>query len=222
MSNIMLIEDDLEMQELLKDYLENYGFKVHAFADPKIALEELKKGEFVLVILDLMLPKIDGFEVCKMIRVFSTIAIIISSARGNLGDKVLTFEYGADDYLAKPYEPKELIIRINAVLRRIVKSEEDAKKRFIGEFCIDEEKLEIQIDNHILELTKIEYEILLLMLNSKGKVVSRGEIAAHIKADLKDRSIDMHISNLRNKIFDDPKYPKYIKSVWGIGYKFIG
>ncbi|WP_210630404.1 response regulator transcription factor, partial [Helicobacter bizzozeronii] len=87
------------------------------------------------VILDLMLPKIDGFEVCKMIRVFSTIAIIISSARGNLGDKVLAFEYGADDYLAKPYEPKELIIRINAVLRRIVKSEEDAKKRFIGEFC---------------------------------------------------------------------------------------
>ncbi len=82
MSNIMLIEDDLEMQELLKDYLENYGFKVHAFADPTIALEELKKGEFVLVILDLMLPKIDGFEVCKMIRVFSTIAIIISSARG--------------------------------------------------------------------------------------------------------------------------------------------
>ncbi len=218
----MLIEDDLEMQELLKDYLENYGFKVYAFADPKIALEELKKGEFVLVILDLMLPKIDGFEVCKMIRVFSTIAIIISSARGNLGDKVLAFEYGADDYLAKPYEPKELIIRINAVLRRIVKSEEDVKKRFIGEFCIDEEKLEITIDNHILELTKIEYEILLLMLNSKGKVISRGEIAAHIKADLKDRSIDMHISNLRNKIFDDPKDPKYIKSVWGIGYKFIG
>lgn len=221
--NILLIEDDLDMQVLLRDYLKNYEFDVFTYVNPIEALEELSKShKYDLVVLDLMLPNLDGFDVCKKIRESSNIPIIISSARGNLGDKVAAFEFGADDYLAKPYEPKELIIRINAILRRITQK---TAKRVIGEFEIDEEKMQILQDGYPLSLTKIEYEIFLLLLNNIDKVLSRQSIAQYLgneHTNLKDRAIDMHISNIRNKIFDDPKTPKYIKSIWGIGYKFIG
>ncbi len=220
---IVLIEDDLDMQELLRDYLGNYGFMVKAFEKPLVALQYLKEcKECSLVVLDLMLPQMDGFDVCKKIREQSTIPIIISSARNNLGDKVVAYEYGADDYLAKPYEPKELIMKINAILRRVNNS---IKIKKVGEFEIDEEKMQISQDGHELGLTMIEYKIFSLLLNEQDKILSREVIANHLGSEfvhIKDRAIDMHISNIRNKIFDDPKSAKYIKSVWGIGYKFIG
>ncbi|MCF6197003.1 MAG: response regulator transcription factor, partial [Emcibacter sp.] len=190
---------------------------------PLDALDALNSpSEYDLVVLDLMLPQLDGFDVCKRIREKSNIPIIISSARGNLGDKVITYEYGADDYLAKPYEPKELIMKINAILRR-AKSRSYVKK--VGEFEIDEEKMQILQDSHPIEFTNIEYRIFLLLLNNKGHILSREAIAKYLGneySNLKDRTIDMHISNIRNKIFDDSKSAKYIKSVWSIGYKFIG
>jgi two-component system, OmpR family, response regulator len=219
--NILLIEDNLEMQKLLVEYLENYGYGVKAFDDPLCALDALKNsGAFDLVILDLMLPKMDGFDVCKMIRNMSDIPIIISSARGNLSDKMVAFEYGADDYLAKPYEPKELLLRIDAIFRRINRG---SGLRKIGEFQIDEHKMEIMYEDYVLELTKIEYEILLLLLSNPKVPISRETIANYIGADYSAaRAIDMHISNIRNKLLDDPKNPKYIKSIWGVGYKFIG
>ncbi len=220
---VILIEDDLEMQELLKDYLKNYDFLVDAYDKPLDAMEKLFiSNDYEIVILDLMLPQMDGFDVCKRIREKSSIPIIISSARGNIGDKVAAYEYGADDYLAKPYEPKELILRMNAVLRRVTSS---TCKNKIGEFEIDEEKMQISQEEHILSLTKIEYEIFLLLLKNKEKILSRESIAKFLGSEysnIKDRAIDMHISNIRNKIFDDSKCSKYIKSVWGIGYKFIG
>ncbi|ALV24156.1 two-component system response regulator [Campylobacter iguaniorum] len=219
MSKILLIEDDLEMQELLKDYLRIYEFSVSSFSDPLAAIKELEECEFILVILDLMLPKLDGFEVCKRIRKFSQVPIIISSARGNLGDKVLAYECGADDYLAKPYEPKELIMRINAILKRAMPK---ATAKQIGEFSINEDACKIFYQGFQLDLTKIEYEILTLLLNNKGKILSRSTINQALQKELKDRSIDMHISNIRNKLLDDSKSPKFIKSVWGMGYEFIG
>ncbi len=220
---IYLIEDDLEMQELLVDYLQNHDYSVMAFDDPTVALEALgTKNDCDLVILDLMLPKLDGFDVCKKIRSINDVPIIISSARGNLGDKVAAFEYGADDYLAKPYEPKELLIRMDAIFRRIKGL---VGLQQIGEFQIDERKMEILQDGHLLELTRIEYEILVLLLRHPNQVLSREYISGHLKGEhsnLKDRAIDMHISNLRSKLLDDVKSPKYIKSIWGVGYKFIG
>ena len=220
---IMLIEDDLDMQELLGDYLGNYGFEVEAFEKPLVALEYLKDcKDCSLVVLDLMLPQMDGFDVCKKIREKSSIPIIISSARGNLGDKVVAYEYGADDYLAKPYEPKELVMKVNAILRR-VNGTLNTKK--VGEFEIDEDKMQILQDGHELGLTMVEYKIFSLLLNNQDKILSREAIANHLGSEfthIKDRAIDMHISNIRNKIFDDPKSAKYIKSVWGIGYKFVG
>ncbi|MCK5110483.1 MAG: response regulator transcription factor [Arcobacteraceae bacterium] len=221
MQKILLIEDDLDMQELITDYLQNYDFKVEAFTKPKEALAHLEnnKNNYSLVVLDLMLPQMDGFDVCKKIRQISTIPIIISSARDQISDKILGFDLGADDYLAKPYEPRELVIRINAILRRTIN-----KSRIIGDFEIDEDKMEIKVDGYLVDLTQIEYDILHLFLQNGDKVMSREVISNAVNGieyNTKDRTIDMHISNLRQKIGDDPKDPQYIKSVWGIGYKFI-
>lgn len=218
--HIVLIEDDLDMKSLLSEYLVNYNFEVSDFDKPVQALEFINHNKCDLVILDLMLPQIDGFDVCKKIRENSNIPIIISSARGYLGDKVAGFELGADDYLPKPYEPKELILRINAILRRMTK-----ENKKIGAFEINEDKMEISLDDYLLDFTKVEYEILLLLLKNSDKVLSRESIAQSVNSlnyDSKERVIDMHISNIRNKIGDTPKNPKYIKSVWGVGYKFIG
>ena len=208
------------MKSLLSEYLVNYNFEVSDFDKPVQALEFINHNKCDLVILDLMLPQMDGFDVCKRIRENSNIPIIISSARGYLGDKVTGFELGADDYLPKPYEPKELILRINAILRRMTK-----ENKKIGDFEINEDKMEISLDDYLLDFTKVEYEILLLLLKNSDKVLSRESIAQSVNSlnyDSKERVIDMHISNIRNKIGDTPKNPKYIKSVWGVGYKFIG
>ncbi len=222
MDYILLIEDDLDMQVLITDYLNNYDFNVSAYAKPKEALEVLKhsKEKYAVVILDLMLPQMDGFDVCKAIRGISSVPIIISSARGELSDKILGFDFGADDYLAKPYEPRELVLRINSILRRTTN-----KNKIVGDFEIDEEKMLVKVEGYTLDLTQIEYELLHLFLKNRGKVMSR-ELLSNavngIEYNSKDRTIDMHMSNLRQKIGDDPKEPRYIKSVWGIGYKFIG
>ena len=222
MQKILLIEDDLDMQTLICDYLANYDFSVQAFDKPKEALEHLEKNKniYALVVLDLMLPQMDGFDVCKKIRQTSQIPIIISSAKGEMSDKILAFDFGADDYLAKPYEPRELVIRINSILRR-----DTNINKIVGDFEIDENRMEIKIEGYLLDLTRIEYDVLQLFLSNSDKVLSREAIANganSIEYNTKDRAIDMHISNIRQKIGDDPKDPKYIKSVWGIGYKFIG
>ena len=222
MKDILLIEDDLDMQTLICDYLGNYDFKVNAFDNPKEALADLWKNsdKYALIVLDLMLPQMDGFDICKKIRESSNIPIIISSARGEMSDKILGFGFGADDYLAKPYEPRELVLRINSILRRATKS-----SRSVGDFEINEDKLEIKLDGYELDLTRIEYDTLHLFLVNSDKVLSRETIANSVNGieyNSKDRTIDMHISNLRQKLDDDPKNPQYIKSVWGIGYKFIG
>ena len=222
MQRVLLIEDDVDMQALIIEYLENYDLDVTTFSKPKEALQTLAKcsEKYDVVILDLMLPQMDGFDVCKTIRKISSIPIIISSARGELSDKILGFDFGADDYLAKPYEPRELVLRINALLRRNTK-----KSTLVGDFEIDEEKMEVKVDDYSVDLTQIEYDLLNLFLQNRAKVMSR-ELLSNgvngIEYNTKDRTIDMHISNLRQKIGDDPKEPKYIKSVWGIGYKFIG
>ena len=219
---ILVIEDDAEMQTLIKEYLTNYDFDVVAYDKPKEALAYVKTHteEVKLVVLDLMLPQMDGFDVCKALRTLSEdVYIIISSARNELSDKILGYGVGADDYLAKPYEPRELVLKINSVFKRATKS-----KKCIGDFEIDEEKMEISLEGYALDLTKIEFDLLHLLLNNPGKVFSREVLFNAINGigyNAKDRTVDMHVSNLRAKLGDDPKAPKYIKSVWGIGYKLV-
>jgi two-component system, OmpR family, response regulator len=216
---VLLIEDDIQMQKLIIDYLKDYSFDCIAFANPKEALESLKKSNFSIVILDLMLPQMDGLDVLKKIKLIQDIPIIISSARGDIGNKIAGFELGADDYLAKPYEPRELVLRIEHILKK-----NKSNQIKIDNFIIDTDNRNVMLDDYSIEFTKIEFEIFLFLVKNVNKISSREQIlhATSLDENTKNRTIDMHISNIRHKIGDDSKEPMYIKSVWGIGYKFIG
>ena len=217
---VLLVEDDLQMQSLIVDYLKDYGFIVTAFDNPKDVLEDFKlNSDYSIIILDLMLPFMDGFDLFNKLKEIKNIPIIISTARGDIGNKIHGFELGADDYLAKPYEPRELVLRIESILKR------NSTKSFkIGDFTIDKDNRTVLIDDYAIDFTKIEFEIFIYLIENKNKISSREQMlnATSLDFNTKNRTIDMHISNIRAKIGDDSKNPKYIKSVWGIGYKFVG
>ncbi|MCD4758919.1 MAG: response regulator transcription factor [Arcobacteraceae bacterium] len=218
---ILLIEDDTDLQKLISEYLHDYNFCCEIFSHPIDALKEytLNYNQYSLVVLDLGLPQMDGFDLFKSLKKIKNIPIIISTARDDIGNKIYGFELGADDYLSKPYEPRELILRIEAILKRNYNTE----KIKINKLLIDIEKEQVFLKNQEIEFTKIEMEIFLLLIKNINKIISRENIAklTSLKNDTKNRTIDMHISNIRFKIDDDSKEPIYIKSVWGIGYKFI-
>jgi len=218
---IIMIEDDEDITNLLTQNLERYNMKVTGFELPLEALDHLETNKYDLLILDLSLPQMDGMEVFKNVRKQSDMPVIISSARSDLNDKVNALELGADDYLPKPYDPRELVARIKTVLRR-KKGTSDVKA--IGLFNVDEEQMQISFKESPLQLTPAEYSILLLMIQNANKVVSREMIingSDSISYDSSDRSIDVIVSRLRHKIEIDTKKPEFIKSVRGIGYKLI-
>lgn len=217
---VLLVEDDLQMQALIIDYLKDYEFATTAFDNPKDVLEDFKtNNDYAIIILDLMLPFMDGFDLFNKLKQIKNIPIIISTARGDIGNKIHGFELGADDYLAKPYEPRELVLRIESILKR------NSNKSFkISDFTIDKDNRTVIIDDFPVDFTKIEFEIFIYLVENQNKISSREQIlnASSLDLNTKNRTIDMHISNIRAKIGDDSKNPKYIKSVWGIGYKFVG
>ncbi|MDN5107759.1 response regulator transcription factor [Aliarcobacter butzleri] len=217
---VLLIEDDKDMQKLIVEYLKEYDFDCVAFDQPKDVLEHFKiDNNYSIIILDLMLPEMDGFDLFKKLKQIKDVPIVISSARGDIGNKIHGFELGADDYLAKPYEPRELVLRIEHILKK------DFNKTInIGNFIIDKENRTVLVDNYPVDLTKIEFEIFLFLVENQNKISSREQIlnASSLDINTKNRTVDMHISNIRFKIGDDSKNPKYIKSVWGIGYKLVG
>jgi two-component system OmpR family response regulator len=219
MTKILLIEDDLEITDLLTKFLSQYQMEIIAYEHPKAALASFGIEAYELVLLDLTLPDIDGIEVCKQIRQFSDVPIIISSARHDLTDKVLALEYGADDYLPKPYEPRELVARIQSHIRRYAGTISRSRSRF----SIDEQRMQISKDSMLLTLTNAEYELLALLIANAGKPISRDFIANNVNAiawESSDRSIDVLISRLRHKIEDDAKHPQFIRSIRGVGYRF--
>lgn len=221
MTRIMMIEDDPDITRLLTDYLVQYGFELTGFSDPKAALNSLEMDHYDLIILDLSLPHMDGLDVCRHIVAKYPIPIIISTARSSLGDKVIGLELGADDYLPKPYDPRELVARIHSVLRR----QKGSTARQEGEFHVDSERMVILKNDTPLKLTQAEYEILKLMIEKRGFVISREFIANNvdvIRWESSDRSIDVIVSRIRQKIGDDSKNPRYIKAIRGAGYKFLG
>lgn len=217
---VLLVEDDLQMQALIIDYLKDYEFATTAFDNPKDVLEDFKtNNDYAIIILDLMLPFMDGFDLFNKLKQIKNIPIIISTARGDIGNKIHGFELGADDYLAKPYEPRELVLRIESILKR------NSNKSFkISDFTIDKDNRTVIIDDFPVDFTKIEFEIFIYLVENQNKISSREQIlnASSLDLNTKNRTIDMHISNIRAKTGDDSKNPKYIKSVWGIGYKFVG
>ena len=217
----LMIEDDPDITTLLVNYLKKYDIIVTAASTPSAGLSLLDTNDFNLVILDLTLPQMDGLEVCKLIRTKTDIPIIISSARSDINDKVIGLQYGADDYLPKPYEPKELIARIKSVLRRY--HPVAVKKNTL--FVLHKEEQIILHNNVSLSLTRAEYDILSLFLLHANQTLSRDFLSDNSEAisdESSTRSIDVIIRRLRQKIETDPKNPRYIHSIRGSGYRFSG
>ena len=224
MIKLLMIEDDLELAEILAEYLEQFDIKTTISEEPYIGLSYLDNDKFDLIILDLTLPGLDGLEVCKEIRKKHTTPIIISSARHDLTDKITALENGADDYLPKPYDPLELRARIMSLLRRDHQDFKTNKKTIkkIKDLVLDEEKMSIKFLGDELNLTVAEYEILAYLIKKEGGVVSREELIYNINAineDTTNKSIDVMIGRIRNKLGENSKNPKYIHPIRGIGYK---
>lgn len=223
MVNVLMIEDDAEFAQILAEYLESYNIKVTNYEDPYLGLSSGVKN-YDLLILDLTLPGMDGLEVCKEIRSKYDIPIIISSARSDISDKVVGLQLGADDYLPKPYDPKEMYARITSLIRRYKKTSEAVEEVIDSAFRIDEKRHEIFYNNEGLVLTPAEYEILNYLIKQHSFSVSREQLVYNCKSlkDKDSKSLDVIIGRLRTKIGDNSKAPKHIFSVRGIGYKLIG
>ena len=221
MTKALLIDDDQKLGDLLKNYLKSYDIDLSAINDPRKAIDTIKHLGPDLLILDVMMPHINGFELCKMIREESDTPIIILSARGEADDKVKGIDLGADDYLSKPFEARELVARIHSLLRR---TQKDLTARSDQIFEVDQQRLEVSLNGSVLDLTTKEFELMDLFIKNPGVIFTRDEIIKEIKgidAHLFSRSIDILISRLRHKIENDPKEPKLIKTIWGKGYMFV-
>jgi len=220
MVNVLMIEDDVELAQLLKTRLSKDEINVTIASTPLEGLSLFQAQTFDLLVLDLSLPQMDGMEICRLIRQESTIPIIISSARSDIQDKMMGFSRGADDYLPKPYDPQELIFRIDAIMRRIHPS----MPKKLTPFEIDEARHEISKNSSLLRLTQAEYDIVAYMIKKDRYVISREELLLNIgsiRYESSLKSIDVIMGRIRQKIGDDTKNPRYIVSVRGVGYKFV-
>ncbi len=220
MIKILMIEDDLELAEVLTEFLVDLNMEIETEDDPFKALSRLKLESFDLVILDLTLPGMDGLEVCAEIRAKQNVPIIISSARSDIKDKVTALELGADDYLPKPYDPRELEARIHSVLRRYETTDIGDSTDIHSDFKLDEASMEIRYKNTLLDLTNAEYGILAFMINKQGFVISREDLIHNIGAineESSNKSIDVMVGRIRNKIGNKA----LIESIRGIGYKLL-
>ena len=221
MIKALLIDDDQKLGDLLTNYLKTFDINLSVVNDPREGMTTINDLDPDLLILDVMMPHINGFDLCKKIREESNKPIIILSARGEADDKVKGIDLGADDYLSKPFEARELVARIHGLLRRLRKESDKNPDQI---FKVDQQRFEVSLDGAILDLTTKEFELMDLFIKNPGVIFSRDEIIKEIKgidAHLFSRSIDILISRLRHKIEDDPKDPQLIKTIWGKGYMFV-
>jgi two-component system OmpR family response regulator len=221
MIKILMIEDDVELAQLLQDSLAKEEIETILAFTPLEGLTALQRESFDALVLDLSLPQIDGLEICRIVHEsIPTLPIIISSARSDMGDKVMGFERGADDFLPKPYDPRELAYRLRAILRRGATFNEPVYQTFKN----DEERHVITRGKQEVKLTMAEYDIVSYMLKKEGFVISREELLLNIgsiKYESSLKSIDVIMGRIRQKIGDDPRKPRFILSVRGVGYKFV-
>ncbi len=226
MSSILIIEDEERVSEVLKAYLEKEGYQVYSTAEGLKGIEIFKTMTFKLIILDLMLPDISGEEVCKIIRQSSDVHIFMLTAKGALQDRIDGLGIGADEYLVKPFSPRELTARVNALFRRLDTENRTSKLIFHDErLSIDYDKRVVKVNGEEVSITPSEFDILYELAINKGRVLSREQLISKIFGmDFEgyDRTIDVHIKNIRKKIEEDTKSPKYIITVTKAGYKFGG
>ena len=225
MNNILLIDDDVKLAGLLTEYFRRFDLALISAVHPRAGLELLQEAKPDLVVLDIMLPGMDGFEVCRRIRQDSTVPIIMLTARGELTDRVVGLELGADDYLPKPFEPRELVARIQTVLRRAGTREQKARQLRFKDLEINLDQRSADLHGKPISLTTMEYEALVMFASYPGKVFTRDEILNHLRGmevEIFSRSVDILVSRIRQKLHDTSKPPRFIKTVWGSGYTFIG
>ena len=223
-TKVFVIDDDERLNALLTRYMDRFGFSVHSATDPRAGLRMLKNDPPDIVILDVMLPEMDGFAVCRKVRETSRVPIIMLTARGEVTDRILGLELGADDYLGKPFEPRELVARVQAVLRRGASPGNDERLR-AGDLDVDASMRSASLAGRDLGVTTAEFELLALLVRNRGRVLSRERIldgTRGIDWESYDRSVDVLISRLRQKLGDDAKHPSFIRTVRGAGYVFIG
>ena len=221
---VLVVDDDVKTVELVRLYLDRDGYQVLTAYDGIEALRLARESRPDLIVLDLMLPDIDGLEVCRILRHESDVPIIMLTARTTDQDKLTGLDLGADDYVTKPFSPKELAARVRAVLRRLP-GERGPEEIKSGELSMDFTKHEAWLAGRPLNLTSIEFKLLGILAKEPGRVFSRASLIEEaLGYDFEgfDRTIDVHILNLRRKLEPDPSHPKYIKTIYGVGYKFVG
>jgi DNA-binding response OmpR family regulator len=219
---ILVVDDEEKITGIVKAYLERENFSVMVAHDGRAALDAVRKSSPSLVILDLMLPEISGWDVCRALRRESNIPIIMLTAREETADKIIGLELGADDYVTKPFDPKELVSRVKAVLRRSEGDTTTKNKLEAAGLTIDIERRQVNRGEQAIELTPIEFDLLRLLAGHPGRVFSRLQFLDGIQGDAYEgyeRTIDSHIKNLRKKIEPEPEKPRYIITVYGVGYK---
>jgi DNA-binding response OmpR family regulator len=225
MTRILLIDDDEKLGQLLGAYFARFDMELTAAIRPSQGLELLRKEQPDLVVLDVMLPEQDGFEVCRTIRKTSSVPVVMLTARGDVTDRIVGLEIGADDYLPKPFEPRELVARIQNVLRRTGQRADPAAGYLFDGLEVYPERRAALLDGAELELTTMEFQLLALFAANPGRTFSRDDILNELRgidAQLFSRSVDILVSRLRGKLNDTAKSPRFIKTVWGTGYTFIG
>ena len=224
MEKILVIDDDVQLSKLIEEFLGTFNYEITIMHEPEPALKFLEKNKMDLVILDIMLPGIDGFQALRKIREDSQIPVIMLTARGEVTDRIVGLELGADDYLAKPFEPRELLARIQSILRRSSSPGAMVDILEFNHLSINKLKQEVLLDGEILHLSTSEFEALLLFAENPGKVMDREVMVESLRGitwQSYDRSVDVLVSRLRNKLGDSTSKIRFIKTIHGVGYKFI-
>ncbi len=220
---ILVVDDEAKIARLVRDYLEQAGYRVVLAFDGRQALAAFRHEKPRLVVLDLMLPQVDGLDVARAIRQESDTPIIMLTARVEEADKIVGLELGADDYVTKPFSPRELVARVRTVLRRVEGQPRVAQTLSVGDLEIDPERRTVTVAGRSVDLTPTEFDLLSLLVRHPGRVFSRMELLERVQGYTYqgyERTIDAHIKNIRQKIEDDPKKPRYILTLYGLGYKF--
>jgi DNA-binding response OmpR family regulator len=220
-ARILVAEDDLKQAELIRRYLEREGHLTVVVHDGRAAIDEARRRSPDLLVLDVMMPKVDGLDVCRVLRADGDVPIIMLTARSTEDDLLLGLDLGADDYLTKPYNPRELVARVRTVLRR-TRSKAEGEVYRVGELEIDPIRHEVRLSGRLLDVTPAEFKILACLAASPGRAFSRQQLLEHafgFDHYVFDRTIDVHVMNLRKKVEPSPGTPAYLKTVYGVGYK---
>lgn len=225
MRKVLIIDDDRKHSDLLQAYFKRFGINLICALDADEGFRKLNREDPDLLLLDVMLPGKDGFEICREVRKTSNLPIIMLTARGDVIDRVSGLELGADDYIGKPFEPRELVARVQALLRRSDSGAGDGGKLEFDGLSIDADARTVHVDGNLVDLTSMEFELLLILARRHGKKLSRDDILSELRgidAAILTRSVDIMISRLRSKLGDSVKPAKYIQTIWGRGYSFVG